>query len=171
MRPDASHAKRPIFAALSHLMTEDGDCLRWTAGVNGGGYPVWRIDGRTNMVSRAFWEEANGPIRAGRVIRFTCGMRRCVNIGHCAPATRKAVALECGANGLMGGQVRRSRIAAAKRAHPSAKLTAEIVAAIRASDETGSVLARRYGVCQKTICGVKRGILWRDYSSPFWMAA
>lgn len=171
MTPDESHAKGAIFAAVSHLMSEDGDCLRWAAGVNGNGYPMWRIDGKTQMVRRALWEEANGPVPAGRVLRLTCGMKRCVNPDHCKPTTRKAVAVECGSQGLMGGPVRRARIAAAKRAHPSAKLTTEIVSAIRASDETGVVLGQRYGICQKTVCNIKRGLLWRDYSSPFARAA
>ena len=167
MTPVASSADGAIFAALSHLMTEDGDCLRWIAGCTGHGYPLWRIAGKTQAVRRALWEEARGPVPVNRVLRVTCGRRRCLNLDHCVLSTRKAVAKECGALGLMSGPVRSARIAAGKRAHPNAKLTAEIVAAIRASDETGNVLGARYGICQKTVCNVKRGMLWRDYSSPF----
>jgi hypothetical protein len=148
-------------------MKEDGDCLLWTAGVNGNKHPMWRVNGKSQAVRRVLWEEAKGPIPDGRVLRLTCGMYRCLNLDHCKPVSRKTVATECGRLGLMSGAVRSARIAASKRAHPKAKLTADIVSAIRASDETQSVLGQRYGICQKTVCNIKRGLLWRDYSSPF----
>lgn len=44
---------------------------------------------------------------------------------------------------------------------PWAKLTDEIVREVRASQETGKSLARKYGVAPKVISDVRRGLSWR----------
>lgn len=58
-----------------------------------------------------------------------------------------------------GDQRRHGRTAAGERNH-HAKLTAESVAAIRASALTNVRLAREYGVRKETISNVKRGATW-----------
>ncbi len=45
-------------------------------------------------------------------------------------------------------------------AHPRSKLTAEQVAAIKASTETGNVLAGRYGVSAMLISNIRKGRTW-----------
>lgn len=46
--------------------------------------------------------------------------------------------------------------------HPRARLTAEQVAAIRASNKSGRVLAREYGVGQPQIVRIKNGDRWAE---------
>ena len=152
-----------LLQSLRHLMLEDGDCLRWRAGVAGNGHPTWRIDGRSQLVRRALWADELGPLPEGVVLRVTCGMPRCCNLAHVAAVSRKAIAVECGALGLMSGPVRSARIAAAKRAGPQAKLTEALVREIRTSSESGVSLSRRLGVHEKLVSQIRRGQRWREY--------
>ena len=43
----------------------------------------------------------------------------------------------------------------------------EQVREIRLSEDSGPVLAERYGVNRSLIGGIRRGTAWRDYSNPF----
>lgn len=152
-----------LLQSLRHLMVEDGDCLLWRAGTTGTGHPMWRIDKRNQLVRRALWAEQRGTIPQGLVLRVTCGSQRCCNLEHVAAVSRKAIAMQCGALGLMSGTVRSARIAAAKRAGPTAKLTEALVTEIRSSAESGAAMARKLGVSQRLVSQIRRGLRWRQY--------
>ena len=63
-------------------------------------------------------------------------------------------------------QIRAAKIAKARR--KSAKLTADDVAAIRASDEADHILAERYGVSRSHVSGIQARTKWRDHSVSPW---
>ena len=155
-----------LFDSIRHRLVEDGDCLRWTGGCCSG-HPAMRIDGKTTLLRRAIYVEAHGrPIPAGKILRPTCGMTRCLNREHWKLTTYKAVAIECGALGLMSGHLRSARIAAVKRAGPQAKITDAQAAAIFVSDEPGAVLAARHGICAGTVSKIRLGQCRRNFASP-----
>jgi len=58
------------------------DCIIWSKGTTGSGYPAVRRDGRTVYVKRALWEAHHGPIPEGMTVRSSCGNRLCVNVAH-----------------------------------------------------------------------------------------
>lgn len=45
--------------------------------------------------------------------------------------------------------------------HPAARITDADARAIYASGESGATLARRYGISQQSICGIRKGRSWR----------
>lgn len=148
------------------FVVEDGDCLRWIGGCSNG-HPSIRIGGKSVLVRRALFAEAGGAIPSGQILRVTCGMPRCVNRAHWKLTTYKAVAIECGAAGLMSGHLRSAKIAAAKRAGSQAKITDADAAAIVSSDETGVVLAARYDISETTVSRIRLGKRRRNFSSPW----
>lgn len=87
---------------------------------------------------RVYYERANGPLDASARIELhhECGIRSCVNPAHLTPLTPLDHA----------------------RRHPNKgrRLTAEQVVEIRASSESGSTLAARFGVNQSTIVRIKQ---------------
>lgn len=149
---------------LARRVVECGDCLRWTGWCTMG-HPSLKIDGKARLVRRWLYERLHGPIPAGRVIRCTCETPRC--IAHLRASTYREIALECGAKGLMSGHARSARIAAVKRAGRQARITQADAVAIRCSDESSTVLARRYGISVSSVCRIRRGEFRRDFSSPF----
>ncbi len=155
-----------LFDSIRHLVIEDGDCLRWRAGCSAG-HPSWRVGGKSVLVRRVMFEEEHGPIPRGKILRVTCGMLRCLNREHWRLTTYKAVALECGAAGLMSGHLRSAKIAAVKRSGPQAKISDEDAATIFASGDTCTVLAERYGLNPSTICRIKRGQVRRRFDDPW----
>ena len=46
-------------------------------------------------------------------------------------------------------------------------MTLEMAREVRASNESGPVLAKRYGVDRSLIGSIRRGEVWKDYSNPF----
>lgn len=90
--------------------------------------------------------------------------------GGCLLVRRVAVALDgrpAAARGSFSSRSRAAKIAAGKRSSGAAKLTLEQAREIRASEDTGPVLAERYGVNRSLIGSIRRGVAWRDYSDPF----
>lgn len=154
-------------ATIADRVVEDGDCLRWTGScVNG--HPYIRLSGRSMLVRRALWESERGPIPAGRILRCTCGLQRCINLDHAKLTTYRAVGKELGALGVMSGPVRSARIAAVKRAGKQAKISQQQAREIRHSDESSTVLAARYGLSVSTVCRIRNGQMRREFAgNPF----
>lgn len=147
----------------SGMVVEDGDCLRWTgACING--HPAMN----KALVRRVLWEKKHGPIPAGKILRCTCELKRCINLDHCEVSTYRKVAKECGAQGLMSGPTRSAKIAAAKRSGRQAKVSQDDVRVIRDSTEPGTVLAERYGVSEATISKYRLGHCRREFTANPW---
>ena len=153
---------------------EDGDCLRWTGGCCGKTkHPALpksaQEKGKSVLVRRRLWEDKHGPIPSGKILRCTCETPRCINVDHLVLTTFGKLAKELGAQGVMSGPVRSAKIAATHRArHPLTKLTQEQVREIRASDEPGTVLAKRYGVCEGLISKYRLGRCRREFGGNVW---
>ncbi|MDR0478312.1 MAG: HNH endonuclease [Burkholderiaceae bacterium] len=105
---------------------------------------------------RAAWILAHGkPVKAGYRVFGKCGERGCVNPAHLRALDPAEHGRSVAASGALKGVARR---VLANRAigRNRAKLTAEMVAQINASPDTGVALARRYGVSTETISKARR---------------
>lgn len=152
---------------VAKRVVDDAGCLRWTGYVYNG-HPGGTLNGRKFLVRRAVYEAAHGAIPRGLIVRCICETPLCVADDCLKLTTYKAVAKVCGAQGLMSGPVRSARIAEVKRAGKQAKITQEDARAIRASDETGVVLAARYRLSQATISKIQLGQVRREFTGNPW---
>ena len=58
------------------------DCILATDGLNTKGYSYVSINGKPKARHRLAWEEVNGEIPVGMVIRHKCRNRNCYNVNH-----------------------------------------------------------------------------------------
>jgi hypothetical protein len=154
-----SRPRRPIEERFAKYLAKAGpdECWLWTGSTRRGYGSISFVGHHGGRISthRFAFEQANGPIPDGLVVRHKCDVRLCCNPAH----------LELGTTAdnnrdmlLRGRQARGSR-------HGNARLTEAQVADIRASLDAGekqTVLADRYGVSQAHISLIHRGAAWRD---------
>lgn len=114
-------------------------CWEWCGEINRKGYGRLWVGGKRRFAHRAYYEAKYGPIPEGLQIDHLCRNRSCVNPDHLEPVT----ALE---NRRRGNSI--------------TKLSPAAVREIRASGETQTALAKRFGVSQSTISEARRGITW-----------
>ena len=138
-------------------------CWLWTAGYfKDSGYGSFRVstDPRKSNegAHRVSWKLYRGSIPEGYCILHRCDVRECVNPDHLFIGTK-------GDNNRDTSQKGRhytgTRYAAPGELHPMVKLTNENVAHIRASDETGAALARKFNVSQTQILRIRQRKSWR----------
>lgn len=147
---------------------EVGECWIWKDAVGKQGYPIMRLrPGGCLLVRRVAVALDGRPAAARQPVTCTCDEKRCCNPKHLKPSTPSAVAKAAAARGSFSTRSRAAKIAAGKRSSGAAKLTLEQAREIRASEDTGPVLAERYGVNRSLIGSIRRGVAWRDYSDPF----
>lgn len=162
-------ARHPADATTARILDntrEDGDCAIWQGKAMKRGHPSMRHDGKTQLVRRVLWASIHGPIRTGYLVRMTCSTPQCVHPEHMKLVTRKSLAKELGALGLMGGPLRSAAVARARRLSHG-KLTDAQVCEIRSSNEAGLHIAIRMSVTQSYISAIRRHKARRDYSSPW----
>lgn len=130
------------------------ECLIWPFG-SGADYGTYRTDGKKFgkkvFAHRAVCERVHGPAPGEKAqVAHSCGRRACVNPQHLRWATN-------GEN-----QMDRVRHGTSNRgaSHGLARLTAEQVHAIRASDLKHFQLAKLYGVSRSHITTIRSGRAW-----------
>jgi hypothetical protein len=150
---------------------DNGKCWIWTGAVNQQDHPIIHlrqpIYGHKGCltVRRFVFLLANGVLPARRPIGCRCGEKLCVNPEHLFLSTQSRIGKLAAKNGAWKGQDRAIKISVAKRA--AGKLDIDKAREIRMSDESGPVLAQRFGVDKSLINNIKRGNVWKDYSNPF----
>lgn len=153
--------------AIKDRTEEVGECWIWQQGTTNG-YPSMKVKGCGCKLVRRIVVELDGrPAAPRQPVIVSCEEPLCVNPKHLQRSSIKAVAKQAAKKGVWSGKARCAKIAAAKRAAPGAKLTMEQAREIRLSEETGPVLAERYGVNRSLIKSIRAGRAWKDYSSPF----
>jgi hypothetical protein len=128
----------------------------WIGGRQSMGYGVHF--GR--LAHRVAWESAHGPIPKGLMVCHTCDTPACVNPSHLLLGTQTANVTDA----QRKGRIRHGE------AHPAAKLSAEIVAAIRTDNAAGlgyRRLAAKYGVAQSTLQALIQGRTWKSATEHF----
>ena len=170
-RIDALIKESMLMMRVVMNIEDDGECWTWTGAVNQQGHPIIHlrqpVHGHVGCltVRRYVFLLTNGFLLPRQPIGCTCGDKLCVNPAHLYQSSFSKVAKIAAKNGAWQGQDRAIKISIAKRA--TAKLDPQKAAEIRMSDESGPVLAERYGVNRSLVNSIKRGLIWRDYSSPF----
>ena len=83
-----THFRSPDEKFLASIEWQ-GDCLVWTAGMDGAGYGHLWDGGRRRMVKahRYAWEREHGPIPDGMFIDHVCHNKVCVRVPHLRLAT------------------------------------------------------------------------------------
>lgn len=146
------------------------DCLDWQGPLTRCGAPVQYISpqwGRDDLpmlmhVRRWLWERERGQDVPNSVsLKPTCGSELCVNPAHLKPQHRTAPQ-----KGKRLTVAHRAAIAKAMR-QSIGRLTPEQVREIRESNESGPVLAQRYGITAANVNHIKRNYTWRDFDNPF----
>lgn len=145
---------------------DDGGCLVWK-GCCANGHPAVTIGGKQHLVRRVLWEELNGPLKPGEIVRCNCKTPKCIKPECTIKTTHGKLAKQMGAAGLMSGPVRSAAIAMAKRCGHQSKLSSEAVRELRSSDEHVPDLAARLGISAGHAYKVRRSAARRDFSSPF----
>lgn len=152
---------RALMARIRSNCTEDADCWIWQRYCDPHQMPILSINHMPMAVRRAVWIVKHGEVQDGFEIVHTCGRTRCVNPAHLESITmaerRKRL-----------GEAARGRasVAMVKTHRAMGKLDMEKAREIRSSDETGQVLAAKFGVTPQLVSLVRRGKSWAE-PSPF----
>lgn len=137
--------------------------LAWEVGENGCyivtshkpnklGYIELNVGGRRIHAHRLVWEQENGPLPDGLVVRHDCDTPSCINLAHLRLGTQGDNMRDMADRGRARNGQRRLKEAEAL--------------AILWSPEPGSVLAKRYGVSDATICDIRKRRSWRRLPCP-----
>lgn len=128
-------------------------CHVWNGSISTQGYGRFAWAGKARQAHRMAWIFYNGEIPDGLCILHRCDNRRCVNPDHLFLGTYLDNVRDMLAKGR--------HVHFVGEATPSAKLTREAVAEIRASREPHVIVAAAYGVTPETVSHVRRHLTWR----------
>jgi hypothetical protein len=157
---------------------EFGNCWLNDLATVSGGYPAFKIDGRTTAAHRYAIEQAMGRERPpGSVVLHTCDVRTCVRNdeagvyvvgervlprwGHLVLGTHA----DNIADAFAKGRARRVGHPQRGSANGNARLREVDVRLIRRrcmAGENQSAVAREYGVSSQTVNAIMRGVRWRS---------
>jgi len=135
---------------LSRLVPQANGCLLYEGpGIGDGRYGcIWT--GKPERAHRYAWRRKNGPIPADVRVLHRCDNPRCCEPSHLFLGTD---------SDNMQDMIRKSRGLHGER-HPTHKLTAADVQAIRADLRSQAVIAAEYGINQATVSKIKRRKKW-----------
>lgn len=135
---------------------EESGCWEWQGSRLPTGYGRWRnAADKIELASRAAWRLFKGPIPDGMFILHHCDNPACANPAHLFMGNQRDNMLD------MWGKARARPGTSRGEKHGMSKITKEIVLAIRASDEQGTVLAARYGLAPATIGDIRKRRTWK----------
>lgn len=161
---------QPVTVTLDHLRSycdTSTKCWIWTGATNSNGYPIIKNGKRGCLLARREAARLAGLVLMPRQpVATTCGNRLCINPEHLQKSTTKDIAKAAAARGAYSTQARAKAIAEHRRTAAGSKLTMAQAREIRASQESGPVLAARYRVNRSLVNSIKRGEAWIDYDDP-----
>lgn len=139
-----------------YIPEPNSGCWLWLGYVRYDGYGEIsaRKSGATHRsVNRAHvfsYIKHKGPVPKGLIVRHTCDVRCCVNPDHLVVGTKKDNTRDA---------IVRGRFSVGE-SHWIAKFNNEQIRQIRNDPRKQREIAEDYGVCQMTICNVKRRKTW-----------
>jgi hypothetical protein len=137
-------------------------CWPWMGALaKGYGHLYWR--GRRCLAHRLSFEVANGTIPPGAHVLHRCDNPRCVNPAHLSAGSHLDNMRDMHAKG-------RGR-APAGELNARAKLTAEMVIAIRAATGLQREIGQMFGVSGETVRKIKLGRSWKHIPLERWSPA
>lgn len=110
----------------------------------------------------------SGTLARERYYGTNCGEGLCICPDHVVQRTQAehARAMAHRANTGAIKSLRMVKMTATRR-RTHAKLTPELAGEIRNSEDSGPVLAQRYGITRSLVNRIKRGVQWKDATNPF----
>ncbi|MFA7291882.1 MAG: hypothetical protein WC023_06495 [Rhodocyclaceae bacterium] len=148
---------------------ECGECWEWISGAtveHNKRHPQVKHAGKVLLVRRVAYEIERGPIKPALFIVPHCGNPYCINPAHQKAVTESQKGSAAAARGAFSNPARGRKIAEARR-KTHAKLTMDQAVEIRHSNESGTVLAARFGINRSRVNQIRAGMGWKDYSNPF----
>lgn len=149
--------RKPIFERFWEKVEKTDTCWLWTGARTVPGYGKigeGGDKGNTLLAHRVSWEMVNGKVPEDLFVCHKCDNPPCVRPSHLFLGTPKD---------NMSDKVLKGRNLSGERS-PNARLTEEIVSAIRDEYTNGGVtqyqLAEKYGVCQTQIHRILAGKRW-----------
>lgn len=137
---------------------ELGPCWIWTAFIDRDGYGMVRLFGRNYRPHRVSYLMHVGPIPTGMLTCHACDVRSCLNPQHLFLGTEQENTTDMVNKGRHKGEK-------PGEAHHNAKITEEIVLAIRSRFAAGSImqkeLAKEYGIGNMQVSRIIRGKRWK----------
>lgn len=144
----------PSFIEERSVKVPECGCWLWT-GAFSSGYGSAMFQGKSKRAHRLSWEIFKGPIPDGVCVCHECDTPACVNPDHLFLGTKKDNADDRDLKG------RNKSNSMPGESHPLALLTEGDVREIRLSSDTGTALAKRYGVHVMTISCARRRVTWK----------
>lgn len=145
------------------------ECWVWKPMSPGQRYGQIWVGGRFVLAHRFAYATYVRPLAESDVVRHRCDNPRCVRPSHLLVGSHADNMADRDARGRTASGPRHGRATKPHRTargarHGGAKLTAEIVAAIRTASAAGARhedIGREYGVHQTTVSRIARGATWR----------
>jgi DNA-binding transcriptional regulator YiaG len=146
---------------------EDGDCRVWQ-GYSTNKTPQVDHQGRMTSVRKLLFVLSGKVAEEGAYFGAKCQTVNCVCPDHIIKRHPK-LQMKAMAKAASTGTVKAERLRkmTQTRRKTWAKLDMEKANTIRNSEESGPVLAQRYGITRSLVNRIKRGDQWRDTSNPF----
>lgn len=126
-------------------------CIEWAGSGLPFGYGLFKFNGKMVRAHRFAWALEHGSTPSLHVLH-RCDNPPCINHEHLFLGTQQDNMRDRDTKGR--GKYREN--------HPSAKLSWDNVRLIRESTELTRVLAKKFGVCGRTIYEIRTGRNWKD---------
>ena len=103
--PEATEALAARFWAKVDKSAGSGGCWPWTASVDGGGYGMFKVDGRMWRAPRVAWLLETGDDPGGANVLHRCDVPTCVNHAHLFLGDQQTNMRDCREKGRLGQQL------------------------------------------------------------------
>lgn len=155
-------------ATFWNFVDKTDGCWPWKGSVSRWGYGTARFNGVHQNAHRIAWQLTRGAVPPGRLVCHSCDNRLCVNPDHLWIGTQRDNMRDAWQKGRRdetgkGDGHWRSRMpekVARGTTCYNAKVTEDDVRAIRASSESATHLARRYGISKQAIGLIRKRKNW-----------
>ena len=133
----------------SFTKDENSGCWNWDRSLDPYGYGQANFCGKETRAHRvSFALHHFHDIPAGLCVMHSCDNRRCVNPAHLALGTNADNTAD--------------RVAKGRTVKSAAKITPEMVLAIRADSRTNVAIAADYGINDRSVSNIKLGKCWAE---------
>ena len=139
------------------IVKSKDECWEWTGSRNQKNWHgQWRSKaGAIELTHRASWRLFKSEVPGGLFVLHKCDNPICVNPNHLFLGTQSDNLKDM----WIKGRARPATSLGEK--HGMSKITAEMVAEIRSSSDSGVELARRLGITATTVCDIRKRRTWR----------
>lgn len=144
-----------------YLICQVTGCWNWTAGLVGGGYGKFFVDGKTVLAHRFSWELHVGPIPEGDGYHGICVCHDCPSGDNPACVNPEHLFLGTNQDNVDDRSKKGRHVVPKGSAHARAKLTEEQALEIYHSKDLLREIAARYGVGISIVSQIKTKQRWK----------